>query len=48
VVLAVSGDAFLERLLLSLGSSATVLGPPEASDLVSAAAQRVLARYSAS
>ncbi|MCJ7671522.1 MAG: WYL domain-containing protein [Acidimicrobiia bacterium] len=47
VVLAVSGDAFLERLVLGLGPSATVLGPPEASTLVSAAAARVLARYSA-
>jgi proteasome accessory factor C len=48
VVLAASGDAFLERLLLGLGTSATVLDPPEASALVSAAAQRVLARYAAS
>ena len=45
VVLAVSGNAFLERLLLGLGPSAKVLGPPAASALVSAAAQRVLARY---
>jgi len=48
VVLAVSGDAFLERLLLGLGPSARVLDPPEASALVVAAAQRVLARYPAS
>jgi proteasome accessory factor C len=45
VVLAVSGDAFLERLLLGLGPSATVLAPPEAAALVSAAARRVVARY---
>lgn len=45
VVLAVSGDAFLERLLLGLGPSATVLGPPEAAEMVAAAARRVLVRY---
>lgn len=46
VVMAVSGDAFLERLLLGLGDAATVLGPPEAAKIVNAAAHRVLARYS--
>jgi proteasome accessory factor C len=45
VVLAVSGAAFLERLLLSLGPRATVLGPPEARAAAAAAARRVLARY---
>jgi proteasome accessory factor C len=48
VVLAVSGDAFLERLLLGLGPAARVLDPPEAAALVVAAAQRVLGRYAAS
>ncbi len=45
VVLAVSGAAFLERLLLRLGPSAEVLGPPEARDVGRAAALRILARY---
>jgi proteasome accessory factor C len=45
VVLAVSGPAFLERLVLALGPAATVLGPPEARALVAHAARRVLARY---
>jgi len=47
VVLAISGQAFLERLLLSLGPAATVLGPPEAKDVAASAARRVLARYRA-
>lgn len=47
VVLAVSGNAFLERLALGLGPAATVLGPPEAASIVTAAAERVLQRYSA-
>jgi proteasome accessory factor C len=45
VVLAVSEDAFLERLLLRLGSAAEVLDPPSAVVLRSEAARRVLARY---
>jgi proteasome accessory factor C len=45
VVLAVSGRAFLERLVLSLGPAAEVLGPPEAKEIRSEAARRVLARY---
>jgi len=45
VVLAVSAPAFLERLLLTLGPSATVLDPPEAAVLRAAAARRVLQRY---
>jgi proteasome accessory factor C len=46
VTLAVSGDAFLERLLLRLGPAVEILGPPEAVALRAAAAARVLARYS--
>ncbi len=45
VVIAVSGLAFLERLLLSLGPAAEVLGPPEAKELRARAAERILARY---
>jgi proteasome accessory factor C len=48
VVLAVSGPAFLERLLLSLGPRAIVLEPPEARAAVAGAARRVLARYGSS
>jgi proteasome accessory factor C len=48
VVLPVSAAGFLERLVLSLGPAAEVLGPPEAKEIVSAAASRVLARYQAS
>ncbi|MFA5884447.1 MAG: WYL domain-containing protein [Acidimicrobiia bacterium] len=45
VVLAVSEDAFLERLLLRLGPEAEVLDPPAAIDLRTAAAARLLLRY---
>jgi proteasome accessory factor C len=45
VVLAVSGPAFLERLLLQLGPLATVVGPPEAAVAARAAASRILGRY---
>ena len=45
VVLAVSEDAFLERLLLRLGREAEVLDPPEAVDVRTAAAVRLLRRY---
>jgi proteasome accessory factor C len=45
VVLAVSGPAFLERLLLQLGPAATVVAPPEAAAAAAEAAERVLARY---
>jgi proteasome accessory factor C len=45
VVLAVSGAAFLERLLLSLGPAVAVLDPPEAKAAVVQAARRILARY---
>jgi proteasome accessory factor C len=48
VVLAVSAPGFLERLVLGLGPAAEVLGPPEAREIVSAAATRVLARYKVS
>jgi proteasome accessory factor C len=45
VVLAVSGPAFLERLLLQLGPLATVVGPAGAGEAGRAAAGRILARY---
>jgi proteasome accessory factor C len=44
VVLAVSGAAFLQRLVLGLGPGAAVVGPPEARALVGEAASRVLRR----
>ena len=47
IVLPVSASAFLERLLLGLGPAARVLDPPEARQLVAAAATRILARYDA-
>jgi predicted DNA-binding transcriptional regulator YafY len=45
VVLAVSEPAWLDRLLLALGPSATVIDPPDAARAAAAAAGRVLARY---
>ena len=45
VVVAVSRPAWLERLLLRLGSQAEVLAPPDARAVPAAAAQRVLSRY---
>ena len=45
VVLAVSGTAFLERLLLELGPAVTVTDPPDGAGVAAAAARRVLARY---
>lgn len=45
VVLAVSGPAFLERLLVRLGPAATVVDPPAARAARVDAARRVLARY---
>jgi hypothetical protein len=45
VVIAVSGPAFLERLLLELGDQAQVTGPPSAEQVRAEAARRVLARY---
>jgi proteasome accessory factor C len=45
VVLAVSGPAFLERLLLQLGPQATVVEPVSAREAAAAAARRILARY---
>jgi len=45
VVIAVSEDAFLERLLLRLGPDAEVVDPPGALALRASAAARVLARY---
>ena len=49
VVMAVTATPWLERLLLRLGPTASILESSEAvpEDLVSAAAQRVLARYTA-
>jgi proteasome accessory factor C len=47
VVLPVSARGFLERLVLGLGQSVEVLRPPEALEVVAAAAARVLARYEA-
>lgn len=47
VTLAVSEDAFLERLLLRLGPEAEVVEPAEARALRTAAAQRLLVRYRA-
>ena len=45
VVLVVSEERWLERLLLQLGAGATVTDPPEYRDLAARAARRVLARY---
>jgi predicted DNA-binding transcriptional regulator YafY len=45
IVLAVSGAAFLDRLLLALGERATVLDPAEARAQLVEAASRVLERY---
>jgi len=45
VRLAVSSTAFLERLLIRLGTAARVEGPESARGLGAAAAQRVLTRY---
>ena len=48
ITLAVSGSAFLDRLLLRLGSDVELVGPPEAEARRRAAAARVLHRYRAS
>lgn len=45
IVVAVSEDAFLERLLLRLGPDAEVVDPPEARAIRAAAADRLLQRY---
>jgi proteasome accessory factor C len=45
VVLAVSGAAFLERLLMRLGPAATVVSPVSARRARADAARRLLARY---
>jgi predicted DNA-binding transcriptional regulator YafY len=45
VTLAVGGTAWLERLLLQLGSHARVLDPPELVETAALAARRVLGRY---
>jgi hypothetical protein len=44
-VLAISEQAWLERLLLTLGPDARVEGPPEFTDLAARAAARLSARY---
>jgi proteasome accessory factor C len=48
VVVPVSGDAFLERLLLRLGPAAEVVAPPSARERRAEAAARILRRYRAS
>jgi len=45
VELAVSGQAWLERLLLRVGAEAEVTGPPEFVEVGRQAAERILARY---
>jgi proteasome accessory factor C len=45
VVMAVSSPAWLERLLLRLGPTATVVGPDDLPGFRAAAARRVLSRY---
>ena len=45
VVLAVSEPAWLDRLLLTLGPSVKVIGPPSAQAAGATAASRILARY---
>jgi proteasome accessory factor C len=45
VVVPVSGDAFLERLLLRLGPAAEIVAPPSARELRADAAARILRRY---
>jgi proteasome accessory factor C len=45
VVLPVSGEAFLERLLLRLGPAAEVVDPPSARERRAAVAARILRRY---
>ncbi len=45
VEVAVGGDAWLKRLLLRLGPSARVIGPPDAASFLGDAARQILARY---
>lgn len=45
VDVAVGGDAWLQRLLLRLGTAARVVGPPEAASLLGDAAGQILDRY---
>jgi proteasome accessory factor C len=45
VVLVVSEDAWLERLMLRLGPDAEVIAPPDRKTVTAAAAARVLGRY---
>ena len=44
-MLAVSENAWLERLLLRAGPDARVVDPPESADIGPAAARRLLGRY---
>ena len=44
-MLAVSENAWLERLLLRAGPGARVVEPPESTEIGPAAARRLLARY---
>ncbi|MBA3652764.1 MAG: WYL domain-containing protein [Actinobacteria bacterium] len=46
VQLAISGPAFLERLLLRVGPTAKVVEPKEMAEIAQQAARKVLARYS--
>ncbi|MFV1989426.1 MAG: WYL domain-containing protein, partial [Acidimicrobiales bacterium] len=45
VTLAVTGEAWLEQILLRVGPEAEVLDPPELRDVASSAAQRLLSKY---
>jgi proteasome accessory factor C len=47
VEVVVGGDAWLERLLLRLGTGAVVIDPPEDGTLAAEAAARILLRYEA-
>lgn len=47
VVLAISEQAWLERVLLRVGATARVVTPPEQRDAGAAAARRILKRYAA-
>jgi predicted DNA-binding transcriptional regulator YafY len=45
VILDVAGMAWFERLLLQLGPDATVVRPPDLTDLAARAAEKVLKLY---
>ena len=46
ITLTIAGDAFLERLLLRLGTDVTVNKPASKKSMQADAAKRILARYS--